>query len=127
MAYTPDEFAVVLMGAAVEAAQETAKVVSKGALNVKNDARRNVLMTAPVQNAHAYKDISYDLDSQGATISAEIGYETGPGKAGNLGNLLEFGGKGDHSPPHHDLRFALEAEEPGFVRALEDVVEQAIK
>jgi hypothetical protein len=33
-----------------------------------------------------------------------------------LGNLLEFGGGGDHSPPHRDLGRALDAEEPRFER-----------
>lgn len=124
--YTPDEFADILMAAVARTPRETVQVVRKGAQNVKTDARRNVRMTAPIQNAHAYRDISYDVDAEGVTVVAEIGYEKGPGKAGNLGGLLEFGGGGDHSPPHRDLARALEAEEYKFGKALEDMGEEIL-
>lgn len=124
--YTPDQFADILMGVVVKTPRETVQVVRKGAQNVKTSARRNVRMTAPVQNAHAYRDISYDIDAEGVMVVAEIGYEKGPGKAGNLGGLLEFGGGGDHSPPHRDLALALEAEERAFGEALEDMGEEIL-
>jgi hypothetical protein len=43
-------------------------------------------------------------------VVSEIGYDkdiTG----GALGNLLEYGGGGDHSPPHRDMGRAADAEE----------------
>lgn len=124
--YTPDQFAALLEGAAVKAAKQTVAVVNKGSLNVKNDAKRNVLQTAPVRNAHAHQAINYDVSAPGGgVVVGEIGYDK-TDKRGRLGNLLEFGGGGDHSPPHHDLSRALEAEEPRFVRALEDVAEDVL-
>jgi hypothetical protein len=124
--YTPAEFADILLGAAADAVKETEQVVSKGSLNIKNDARRNVQMTAPVHNAHAQYDINYDIDVHGATVTGDIGYDSGPGKAGNLGNLLEFGGGGDHSPPHRDLGRALDDEEPRFEQALADMTDRLL-
>lgn len=124
---TPDQFAAVLMGAVAKAPRETVAVVRRGSLNVKNDARRNVQQTAPIHNAHAQYDINYDVEAQGVTVVGDIGYETGPGKSGNLGNLLEFGGGGDHSPPHRDLGRALDIEEPRFIQALEDMAEKVIE
>lgn len=124
--YTPDEFAAVLMDAPIQAVREIAKVVNKGALNVKDAARASVQRTAPVHNAHAYTAINYDVEASGQTITAEIGYDKSQ-NSGRIGNLLEFGGGGDHSPPHHDLRRAMEAEEPRFVDAIGDAGEKAIK
>ena len=127
---TPEQFAADLLAASAATPKAVARVVSKGSLNVKNDARRNVLQTAPRRNAHAHLAIDYDLTTQGATAVGEIGYNKDhptAGKSAKLGNLLEFGGGGDHSPPHHDLARALEVEEPRFVQALTDVVEDALK
>lgn len=124
--YSPEQFAALLLGAAAASPKETVQIVRKGSGNVKADARRNVQMTAPRRNAHAFLDINYDVDIQGATVVGDIGYDTGPGKAGNLGNLLEFGGGGDHSPPHFDLALALAEEEPRFEEALADMGERLL-
>jgi hypothetical protein len=133
MAYTPDEFARHLVEAAPKAAREAAKVVRKGSLNVKNEARRNVRATAPVHHAHAAETITYDVDTADLTITGVIGYDKEIGASagkkgpGAIGNLLEFGGGGDHSPPHRDLARALESEEPRFVQALADAAEKALE
>lgn len=124
--YTPDEFAALLMRAAAKAPREAVDVVRRGAANVKRDARRNVQQTAPVHNAHAYLDINFDVEVHGVTVEAEIGYDQGPGKAGNLGNLLEYGGGGDHSPPHRDLGRALDVEAPRFIEAIGDMGERLL-
>jgi hypothetical protein len=124
--YSPDEFADVLMGAIPRVARETVQVVKRGALNVKNEARRNSIASSGFSARHAPQTIAFDdVKADGTTISAEVGY-LGAGQA-KLGVLLEFGGGRDHSPPHHDLRRALEAEEPGFVRAMGDAGERAIE
>jgi hypothetical protein len=115
MAQTPDQFAADLLASAVEAAAGTRKIVQKAAQNVKTSARRNVAKTAPVMNAHAQYAITYDtsVDLRNGAISAEIGYDKDlPG--GALGNLLEYGGGGDHSPPHRDLGLAADEEAPRF-------------
>lgn len=124
--YTPEQFAALLMKAATEAPRQAVQVVRKGSANVQRDARANVQRTAPVRNAGAFRDINFDVEAVGVVIEGEIGYDTGPGKAGNLGNLLEFGGGGDHSPPHRDLALALDAEEPRFVEAVEDLGERLL-
>jgi len=124
--YTPDEFADVLMGAIPKVARETVSVVKRGALNVKNEARRNSVASSGFSARHAPQTIAFDeVEVHGQTISAEVGYLGG--KQAKLGVLLEFGGGRDHSPPHHDLRRALDAEEPGFVRAMGDAGERAIE
>jgi hypothetical protein len=58
-------------------------------------------------------------------VDAEIGYDKNT-KPGRLGNLLEYGGGGDHSPPHRDLGRALDAEEPRFTEALAALVEKLL-
>jgi hypothetical protein len=115
VAQTPDQFAADLLASAVEAAAGTRAVMKKAAQNVKTAARRNVAESAPVENAHAQYAITYDtsVDLRNGAISAEIGYDKDlPG--GRLGNLLEFGGGGDHSPPHRDLGRAMDDEAPKF-------------
>lgn len=134
MVQTPEQFAASLLGAAVRAPREAQQIVSKGSLNVKNDARRNVQQTAPRRNAGAHLTITYDVEVRGPVTEGEIGYDkdlfkaagkrTGPG---GIGNLLEFGGGGDHSPPHRDLARALEAEDPRFTNAVADMGERLLQ
>lgn len=126
MAESPEEFARRLEAAIPKVAKQTVAVVRKGSLNVKNEAKRNVLQTAPVRNAHAHQAINFDVDAPGGgVVVGEIGYDK-TDKRGRIGNLLEFGGGGDHSPPHRDLARALESEEPRFVRALEDMIKDVL-
>lgn len=105
-----------LRSASDRAVEEFRKVVSKGALNIKNDVKErwSGLAHAPAI-PHA---ISYDTKTTGTTVSAEIG----PDKAkrqGALGNFLEYGSV--NNAPIPALGPALDAEEPRFAKALEDV------
>lgn len=112
-AVSPQQFAAQLLASAAEVASGARGVLGKGALNVKTEAQRNVQQSAPVHNAHAAYAIDYDVDG----LAAEIGYNKDkPG--GPIGNLLEYGGKGDRSPAHRDLGRALDAEAPRFEDAL---------
>ena len=126
MAQSPDQLAADLLAAATGTLAASRAVVAKGALNIKNDARESVLRTAPRHHGHAYKTIDYDEPAAtGYAVAAEIGYDKDkPG--GALGNLLEFGGGGDHSPPHLDLQRALEAEEPRFERAMDAIARRLL-
>ena len=124
--YTPEQFAAYLLNVVAQVPKETVAIVRRGSANVKRDARRNVQQTAPIHNAHAFRDINFDVEAAGTKVIGDIGYDDGPGKAGNLGNLLEFGGGGDASPPHRDLARALEDEDGRFVRALEDMGEELL-
>jgi hypothetical protein len=110
---TPETMAARLLAAAAAVPAAVTAVVNSSAASVKTQSKRNVLASAPVHNAHAQNAITYDTTRRAAAISAEIGYDKDkPG--GGLGNLLEFGGGRDFSPPHSDLGRALDAEEAHF-------------
>lgn len=119
MAESLDEFARSLLGAVRKTPRETVRVVRRNAAEVKKTARRNVQQTAPVQNAHAHRAINWDVEAVGTAVVAEIGYDKGI-NGGPLGNLLEFGGGGDHSPPHRDLARALDGQDALFQGDLGD-------
>lgn len=114
---TPQSLAADMLKAVAQVTAGATAVVAVGASNIKRDARANVQKSAPVQNAHAQYAITYDTKIAGMSIEAEIGYDKDIG-GGPLGNLLEYGGGGDKSPPHRDLGRALDAEEPRFESAL---------
>lgn len=117
-----DELGDDLRAAQDEIVKATRGVVSKGALNIKNDARR---IAAGIEGEfggrtipHYPKSITYDTKVSGTIVSAEIG----PDKdklQGPLGNLLEYGSIHNVAYPH--LNPSLDAEEERFVKALEDV------
>lgn len=120
---TPLTLAADLLKAAGAAAAGASAVVSKGALNVKNEGRANALRAAPRRNARAPYAITYDTNINGATIEAEIGYDKDkPG--GALGNLLEYGSR--NNPPHRDLGRALDNEQPRFEKALVEMAERLL-
>jgi hypothetical protein len=123
--YTPAQFASALERSALRSVKETVKVTRKGANNIKVGARRNVRQTAPVHNAGAQNFINWDVEAQGVEVVGEVGYDRTM-KPARLGNLLEFGGSGDKSPPHSDLARALEAEDDRYVEALADMAESVI-
>jgi len=108
---TPDTLAADLLKAAGEAIVATRAVVQKGALNIKQGAKANVLKSAPINNAHAHHAITYDTTVGATAIEAEIGYDRDK-RGGKLGNILEYGTR--NNPPHRDLGRALDAEEDAF-------------
>lgn len=123
--FTPAQFAAHLAQAAAQIAVESVAVVQRGALNVKNEGRRNSVISSGRAAARAPQTIGFDrVHVNGAEISAEIGYEGG-GQAA-LGAVLEYGGGRDHSPPHNDLGRALDAEAPRFETALGDAAVRAL-
>lgn len=112
---TPETLAAALLASAGQALFETRKVVQKGALNVKNEAKANVEKSAPVHNAHAANAITYDTGVGSTSIDAVIGYDKDK-RGGSLGNLLEYGKP--EQAGHRDLGRALDNEEPRFEQAL---------
>jgi hypothetical protein len=120
---TPETLALALLESAGKAMIETRAVVAKGALNIKNEAKRNVEQSAPVHNAHAAGAITYDTKFLTGLAVAEIGYDKAR-RGGSLGNLLEYGGS--KNQPHRDLGRALDNEEPRFVTALELLAEKLL-
>lgn len=111
-----------------EAAQatpaEVRKVVAKGALNIRMDARQRV---SGIRHAPTYPyTITYDTVATPAGANAEIGPDKskqvggGPHRTpGNLGVFLEYGSANNAPKPH--LGPALEAERPKFEKALGDL------
>lgn len=109
--------------AAKVAPEETRKVVQKGALNIKNDARKRI---SGLAHAPRYPmSITYDTMLTPGGGAAEIGPDKDKkGLQGSLGNVLEYGSK--NNAPHPHLAPALEAERPKFEKSLEDLAVRAI-
>lgn len=91
-------------------------VVSKGSLNIKNEARREAPGTGAAK--HYPTSINYDITEKDDEIVGEIGPVEGRRQWG-LGNLLEYGS--ENNPPHPHLEPALDHEEPRFVKASENL------
>ncbi len=117
-----DRWALKLDQAVSEMPDEAAKVVEKGALNIKNDARRRA---GGLRHAPAYPaSITYDTRRGLRGPEAEIGPDKGK-RQGALGNLLEYGSVKNGPIPH--MAPAAEAEGPKFERALEDLSAQLLE
>lgn len=95
-----------------DAPKQGRQVVSKGALNVKDDAkdRASGLAHAP----YYPQAIGYDLNTTGDVTSAEVGPDKGK-RQGALGNILEYGTRNNAPIPH--LGPALDDEEPRLADA----------
>lgn len=105
------QLAADLAASADEVDDQVARVVARGALNVKNGWRDNAAASAGRHARHYPRSISYDMHRVPGGTLAEIG----PDKnrlQGALGNLLEFGSV--NNPPHNDGGRALAAEAPAF-------------
>lgn len=100
-----------------KAQRTAAKVVTKGAVNVANNARR--FITGLAHAPHYPQSISFDVSWRGTAFEAVIG----PDKErvqGALGNILEYGTS--KNPPHAHLGPALDIEGPNVERFLaEDI------
>lgn len=107
--------AVTLQTAGGSVGAEVAAVVRKGALNVKNDARR---IATGIGHAPLYPfSIGYDVTGDGrfGTVEAEIGPDKDRPQ-GALGNILEYGTV-NNAPITH-LGPALDREGPRFMDAI---------
>lgn len=110
----------VLLAAGADAMDEGAKIVEKGSLNIKNQARE----MAPRGHVPAYAaSIRYDITSGADWVEGEIG-PTGGGQA-RLGVVLEYGSPTSPPHPHHEP--ALDAEEPRFYAACEDLAAKLVE
>lgn len=113
-----------LRDVAERALEEGRKVVQKGALNVKSDARD--LITGYAHLPHYPKSITYDtdVDAGAGAITAHIGPDKDK-RQGPLGNLIEFGSI--HNGPLPHLNPALDAEETRFERAVADLGQRLLE
>lgn len=112
------ELVAALEKAESKSLDETKAVVEKGALNIKKDwaQRWSGHPHAPALSAAVNYDVRWGL----GTINAEIGPDKSR-RQGALGNIYEFGTP-NNAPVPGGLP-ALEAEEPRFLKALEDMAE----
>ena len=100
---------------------EARAVVSKGALNIKNQMRDEVARSRHFRFAHT---VSYDLKVGGDTIEAEIGPETGG--VGSLAGFAYFGGVNGGGGTVPDPQGALDAEAPNVEKHLDALVAKAL-
>lgn len=108
-----------LRSSAKGARPEARKVVKRGAQNVKNVWKANARESAGDHGRLYPRSINYD-DPE--VIDGWITSEIGPDKnkpQGALGNLIEFGSV--NNPPNNDGGRAMDVEEPGFLKAMDDV------
>lgn len=126
-AVSPEQFAADLLRSATRAPLEAATAVKKGAQNIKDATRVNFLASAPVHNAGAARTINYDEPGiRGARVVSEVGFDRDVDKSANIAWLTEFGGGGDHSPPHRDLGRAADEEESRFEEYVSQVVRKLL-
>lgn len=111
----------VLLAAGADAMAEGAKIVAKGSLNIKKDAQERA-PKGPHTPGYA-ASIRYDVTTGADWIEGEIG-PTGGGQA-RLGVILEYGSPTSPPHPHHEP--ALDAEEPRFYQACEDLAAKLIE
>lgn len=112
-----------IAGAAGRVTGEHRKVVSKGALNVKNVMRKD--MAASRHFKGITRSIGYDMSGDNSFSEAQIGPSSEPGSPGNLANIAYFGGSRGGGTVR-DPRGALEDEAPAFFKALEDLAVKSV-
>lgn len=117
-----DDFAkdLAVMGQLLD--EQVRPVVSKGALNVKNQMQRDM---ARSKYFRAARFINYDIESNHGHVEAEIG----PRRmgAGNLAAIAYFGGSNGGGGTVRDPEEAMKEEEPRFMSALDAIVDQVWK
>lgn len=120
-----DDFGLSAMlgTAALRLIPQVAKVVGKGALNVKNtmqqDARRS-------RHFRLERDIGYDhFTFDGTGLSAQIGPQRRG--AGNLAAIAYFGGAHGGGGTVRDPQRAADEEAPRFERALAEIMEGVLE
>lgn len=111
-----------LAKALAELEPQARKMVSKGALNVKNGARARA-PHGPHTPSYA-ASITYDLTDRAGEIRAQIGPDKNRPQ-GPLGNIFELGTP--RHPPQPHLIPALDEEEPRFAVNAEELGEKLLK
>jgi hypothetical protein len=108
--------------ASAVAAAETAKVVGRGALNIKKGAQKRI------KGHPRFKRLPYAIDYDDVTTTSraaytEVGVNHGK-RQGPLGGIAENGTPTSAPMPY--MRPAVEAELPNFVRAMDDLAVKAL-
>ncbi len=120
------EFAARVEGAVQATEKQVEQVISRGALNIKNDLQREMRGSRHFKGVAP--GITYDMRSAGGfgggVIEAEIGPEKG--SPGSLANIAYFGSsRGGGTVP--DPIGALEREAPNVEKFLLDVMGRVIE
>lgn len=108
--------------AAKVAPEESRKVVSRGALQIKNDARRR--RSGSKYFPRLQYAINYETELTATGAWAEVGPDHGKPQ-GNMGHIPEYGAL--KTPPEPYMGPAADAELPRFERAMADLAEKAIE
>lgn len=99
------------------------KVVSKGAVNVKNQLRKEAAQSGSFKQLA--RTIDYEIKSEGfggdTATFADVGPNKDNGGAASLAGIAYFGSSRPGGGTLPDPRGALDAEESKFVNALEDL------
>ena len=101
-------------------ARQAKPVVSRGAVNIKNQLRDEMGRSVHFRAADS---ITYDL------VDGGYGAEIGPTKtgAGPIANIAYFGGSNGGGGTVPDPRGALDAEAPRFAQALSDLAAELLR
>jgi hypothetical protein len=115
----------VFRSAAFGVVPATRQVVTRGALNVKQGMAADAEAAAPVHAPHFPRSISYDVETSGAVVEAEVGPDKDrQGAQGGLGNILAFGTR--NNAPVWDHAAALEREAPALDRFVGEAAERLL-
>lgn len=107
-----------------QARRDTRAVMMRGALNIKNDWRKNARQTGRKHARQYPRTIGFDLLTFGPDqLLAIIGPDKG-GPQGALGNLLEYGSV--KNPPHNDGGRALAVELPRFEAQISEITARGL-
>lgn len=103
------------------AVPEAKKIVGKGCMNIKKQARATIKARSRrgyLPYTHYPRSITYDVTAMGLVVRGEIGPKSEM-RQGGLGGLIEYGSVNNAAIPH--LTPALDAEEPRFFPYVEDL------
>lgn len=115
-----EDLDAVLQRAITEAVPEARKIVAKGCLEIKRNAKK-IIKAASHRGylPHYPKSISYDTSVEGTVIRGEIGPEIGRALQAGLGTILEQGTLTSAPIPH--MSPALDAEEGPYYSYMEQL------
>lgn len=109
------ELSAYLGRIASAALPEVDKIAKRGAQQIKNE------MVSDAQSSTHFRSIARSISYDRATAAGQVAYEVGPDKSrgGSLGNIAYFGGANGGGGTL-DIDAPLKAEEPRFMKALDD-------
>lgn len=116
-------FAADLSSAPSRLVPKVRAVVKRGAVNVKRQRQQEFGASRSFKGVARAE--SFDILEDATGVEAQIGPTKGPGEPGNLANIAVFGtSRGGGTVP--DPQGALDAEIPGFMKALGDAMEGSL-